>query len=438
MAEQVTHRRVLNLAIPIVLSNATVPLLGAVDTGVVGQMGLAAPIGAVGLGAIILTALYWVFGFLRMGTTGLVSQAIGARHSQEVAALLTRALLLAGTAGLCIILMQVGLFYLAFQVSPASPEVEALARDYMQVRVYSAPAMISLYGLTGWLIAQERTRSVFIIQVWMNGANIALDLWFVLGLNWGVVGVAWATLIAEWSGCALALWMCRDGFVGPAWRDWSRVFNSERLMHMMSVNSAILVRSLLLQAMFVSFLMMGANYGDTALAANQILLQLLYISAYGMDGFAFAVESLVGQALGAKNVAAFRRSAVLCTFWATVVGILAAVVFAIFGGAIIDIMTTAPSVRAEARVFLPYMVLAPVLGIAAWMLDGIFIGATGSRDMRNMMILSFIAYLIALVVLLPLFGNHGLWISLLVSFVVRGITLGWRYPALEARARPAG
>ena len=179
-----THMRVLHIALPIVLSNATVPILGAVDTGVVGQMGTAAPIGAVGIGAIVLSGIYWLFGFLRMGTVGLTSQAIGARDDAEVAALLTRALMIGCAAGIFIILLQIPLFWAAFQVAPASGEVEGLAREYLGIRVWSAPAAIAIYGITGWLIAQERTVAVLVIQVWMNGLNIVLDLWFVLGLDW--------------------------------------------------------------------------------------------------------------------------------------------------------------------------------------------------------------------------------------------------------------
>ncbi|CUH63966.1 DNA-damage-inducible protein F [Thalassovita gelatinovora] len=433
-AAPVTHRRVLKIALPVVLSNATVPLLGAVDTGVVGQMGLAAPIAAVGVGAIMLTAIYWMFGFLRMGTTGLVSQAHGAGQTGEVAALLTRALLIAGGAGMAIILLQMPIFSVAFWVSPATPEVESLARDYMQIRVFSAPAAISIYGLTGWLIAQERTRGMFLIQFWMNGLNIVLDLWFVLGLGWGVTGVAWATFLSEWSAVALGLWLCRDAFAVPAWRDWPRVFDRERLRHMMALNSNILIRSLLLQVVFVSFLLLGARFGDVTLAANQVLLQFLYITSYGMDGFAFAAEALVGQYMGARDGRNLRRAALLTGGWAIVIVLAMALLFAVFGGMIIDIMTTSDAVRSEARIYLIYMVLAPLAGVAAWMFDGIFIGATGGRDMRNMMVVSFGIYLVALVALLPMFGNHGLWMALLISFIARGVTLALRYPGLERRA----
>lgn len=430
----VTHRRVLKIALPIVLSNATVPILGAVDTGVVGQLGEAAPIGAVGIGAVILTAVYWIFGFLRMGTTGFVSQAEGAGDRAEIAALLTRVLIIGGLAGVALILLQMPIFAAGFALSPASAEVEALARDYMSIRIWSAPAPIALYGITGWLLAQERTRGVLVIQVIMNGTNILLDLWFVLGLGWGVQGVALATLISEISGLCVGLWLCRAAFRVPEWRDWTRVLDRARLVQMALVNSDILIRSLLLQAIFMGFLFVSARFGDVALAANQVLLQFLNITAYALDGFAFTAETIVGQALGARSAMLLRRGAVLTSIWAAGASVLFALVFAIGGGTIIDIMTTAPEVRTAAREFLPWMVAAPILGVAAWMLDGIFIGATRSQDMRNMMIISFAIYVVCVAALVPFFENHGLWLAFNIAFVARGITLGLRYPALERSA----
>ena len=436
-SRQITHSRVLKIARPIVLSNATVPILGAVDTGVVGQLGLAAPIGAVGIGAIIISSLYWFFGFLRMGTTGLTGQAHGAGRSGEVTAILTRAILTGLVGGLVIIALQWPLFLGAFMLSPASEEVETLARTYMSIRVWSAPAAIAIFGITGWLIALERTRGVLVLQVWMNGMNILLDLWFVLGLGWGVGGVAFATFLSEWTGLGLALWLCRDAFANPAWRDWPRVFDRERLRRMLIVNIDILIRSLLLMSVFVSFLFIGSDFGDVTLAANQILLQFIEITAYALDGFAFAAESLVSQAVGAASVARLRRSIVLASVWSLVGTVLLSLAFAMFGGNIIDLMAKAPEVQAEARAYLPYMLLVPVLGVASWILDGIFIGATRTADMRNMSVLSTASYAVAVLILVPTYGNHGLWMAFLMSFVARAITLGARYPALE-RATEAG
>ena len=430
----VTHRRVLSIALPIVLSNATVPILGVVDTGVVGQLGEAAPIGAVGLGAVVLAAVYWVFGFLRMGTVGLAGQAFGEDDHAEAAAILTRALLIAAAGGLALIALQWLIIPGALALAQGEARVEALAAQYMAIRIWSAPAAIAIYGITGWLIAQERTRAVLVLQFWMNGLNVALDLWFVLGLGWGVGGVASATLIAEWSALALGLWQCRAAFAGTAWRERARVFDPVRLARLGAVSSDILIRSVLLQVIFTSFLFLGAGLSTVELAANQVLLQFLYVTSYALDGFAFAAEALVAQALGARRRALLRRAALVTSGWGLACVVLMAAAFALFGGAIVDLMTTAPEVRAEARRYLGWMVAAPLVGIAAWMLDGIFIGATQTRDMRDMMVVAFAAYVAAVLVLLPVYGNHGLWAALLLSFAVRGITLGLRYGRVEARA----
>lgn len=437
-APALSHARVLRIALPIVVSNATVPMLGVVDTAVVGQLGQAVPIGAVGIGAVILAAVYWVFGFLRMGTAGMTAQALGARDAGEVAALLARALIVAAAGGLGLILLQGPLFAGAFLVAPASPQVEALARDYMSIRIWSAPAAIALYGVTGWLIAQERTRAVLAIQVWMNGLNVALAAGLGLGFGWGVTGVALATFLAEWCGLALGLWFCRAALLSPALRDRARVFDRARLARMAAVNGDILIRSVLLQAIFVSFLFLAADLGDVTLAANQVLLQFLYVTAYAMDGFAFAAESLVGQALGAGARGAVRRSAAMTSLWGFAIGAALALAFALGGPRVIDAMTTAEPVRAMAKAFLPWMVAAPVVGAAAWMLDGIFIGATRTADMRNMMALSAAVYALAAVVLVPAFGNHGLWAAMTVGLAMRGLTLALRYPALERMAAAAG
>lgn len=432
--QALTHKRVLTVAIPVVLSNATVPILGAVDTGVVGQMGEAAPIGAVGIGAIALTAVYWIFGFLRMGTAGLTAQAEGAGRKGEVSALLSRGMIIALIAGFAIMVLQMPLIWLALQTAPASAEVEGMTREYMRIRIFGAPAAIGIFAVTGWLIGLERTRAVLVVQLWMNGLNICLDLWFVLGLGWGVEGVAIATLIAEWSGLALGLWLCRDALKTPAWKDWPRVFERVQMIAFARVNRDILLRSVMLQGIFMSFVFLGARYGDVTLAANHVLLQFLEITAYSMDGFAIAAETLVGQSMGARSIARVRRAALLTSFWGLVTVICTATLFALFGPWIIDLMTTAPDVRVEARNYLPYMIAAPLVGCAAWMLDGIFIGATRGGDMRNMMFVSAVIYVIALLTLMPFVGNHGLWLALLISFVARGITLGWKYPALERAA----
>ncbi|MBL6638706.1 MAG: MATE family efflux transporter [Planktomarina sp.] len=430
----ITHRRVLSIALPIVISNATVPILGAVDTGVIGQLGGAAPIGAVGIGAIILGALYWIFGFLRMGTVGLTSQALGGGDAQEVRALFFRSAGIGLLAGLGFITFQIPIFAAAFWIAPASAEVESLARTYMSIRVWSAPAAIAIYGLSGWLIAQERTRAVLMIQLFMNVTNIILDFWFVLGLGLGVEGVAVATLIAEWGGLALGLYLCRQVFRGLALSLWQQIVNRRRVTYMMQVNCDILIRSVLLQAGFVSFLFFGAELGDVTLAANQVLLQFVYLASYAMDGFVFAAESLVGQAMGARAVAQLRRGASVTAVWAFGSAFVLAAGFWIVGPFVIDVMAKDPAVQQAARAYLPHMVGAPLLGALAWMLDGVFIGATRTKDMRNMMILSFLGYCALVLLLLPNFGNHGLWMAMNGFFILRGVSLALRYPALERGA----
>lgn len=429
-----SHRRVLGIALPIMISNATVPILGAVDTGVVGQLGEAPPIGAVGMGAVILAFVYWMFGFLRMGTTGLVAQARGAGEAAETGALLMRALMIAAAAGAAFILLQVPIFWFAFQMSPASAEVETLARDYLAIRVWGAPMAIAVFALNGWLIGMERTRGVLVLQLAMNAVNVVLDLLFVLGLGWGIEGVAFATLVAEATGAGLGLWMCRDAFAGEQWRDWARVFDRARLKRMAMVNGDILLRSLMLQFGFAFFMFRSADHGDVALAANQVLMQFLEISAFALDGFAFAAEALVGAAFGGRRPGELRRASLMSSGWG--LGCVAALAAAFWfaGGAIIDLMTTSAEVRAAAREFLPWCALAPVVGLPAFMLDGIFIGATRSRDMRNAMAMSLAVYLAAWWILTASFGVHGLWAALMVFFVARGVTLFRRYPALERAA----
>lgn len=432
----ITHARVARIALPVVLSNATVPLLGAVDTAVIGQLGQAAPLGAVGMGAVVLATLYWAFGFLRMSTSGLAAQAKGAGDSAEGAAVLLRALVVALAAGAGLILLQGGLFAAAFAIAPASDEVERLARTYLAIRIWGAPATIALYALTGWLIGQERTRGVLILQLWQNGLNILLDLWFVLGLGWGIEGVAAATLIAEVTGLMLALWLARDALVPAVLRPaLARLPDPAALARMFTASRDIMGRTILLQLSFTSFVFLGARFGDVTLAANQVLMQFLEITAYAMDGFAISAETLVGQAIGARAQTELRRAGRICLQWGFGGAGLMALVFALTGGAIIDLMTTAPEVRGEARHFLPWLVAAPLIGVASWIYDGIFIGALQTRAMLRAMALSVGVYALALAVLIPVLGNHGLWAGLMVLNATRGLTMRAAYPKVLAAAQ---
>jgi MATE family multidrug resistance protein len=428
---EVSHARILRIAVPIILANMTVPLLGLVDTAVVGQLGQAAPIGAVGLGAIILASVYWIFGFLRMGTTGLVAQAHGAGDRAEVGAILRRGLLIALAAGLVLIAAQGPLVWGAFRIAPASAEVENLTRAYLSIRIWGAPATIAAYALTGWLIALERTRAVLVLQLVTNGANIALDLWFVLGLGWGVEGVAWATLIAEVAGAGLGLWLCRDGLRALG----GRVLDAVRLRRMASVNGDIMVRSVLLQASFTGFIFLSAGQGDDVLAVNQILMQFLHVTAYMLDGFAFAAETLVGQAVGARAGTMLALSVWRASIWGAGGAVVMALGFWALGPWGIAQITPAPDLRAAAGGYLGWVVLAPMAGIASWMLDGIFIGATRTREMVWAMMVS-VGGFVALLWLTSGWGNHGLWLSMNLFFILRGVTLGAYYPRISRSVTP--
>ncbi|MAV01416.1 MAG: MATE family efflux transporter [Rhodobacteraceae bacterium] len=430
-SSNITHKRILAISIPIILSNVTIPLLGVVDTAVIGQLGKVAPIGAVGIGALIISAIYWIFGFLRMGTTGLTAQAVGKKDNQEIIALLSRTLLIGITAGLVLILINDFIFWGSFKVSPASEEVENLAYSYMKIRIYSAPAAISIFGILGWLIAQERTRMVLLLQLWMNGSNILLDFLFVIGFNWGVEGVALATVFAEVSSFFLGIFICRSAFIGSAWRSFHLVLNKAKISKMAVVNFDILIRSMFLQAAFILFMFLSSDINDEILAINQILLQFLSISAYALDGFAFSAEALIGQAFGAKSVKSLRKVSIFATFWAFLAAIVLTLCFYFGSDFLIVLMTSSEELRENAQVYVYWVIVAPILAAPAFILDGIFIGATRTKDMRNCMIISFGIYCLVVWLLYEPFGNQGLWAALMVMFIVRAVTLFFQYFSIE-------
>jgi len=427
----ITHKRILTISVPIILSNITIPLLGLVDTAVIGQLGQIVPIGAVGIGSIIISAIYWIFGFLRMGTTGLTAQAVGKRDYGEIIALFSRALLVGIIGGFILILFKDFIFWSAFKISPASSEVESLAYKYMKIRIYSAPAAISIFGILGWLIAREKTRMVLFLQLWMNGTNILLDILFVIGFGWGVEGVAIATVFAEISAFFIGLYICRSAFVGSLWRSYQLVMNKEKLINMSKVNFDILVRSLLLQAAFLSFMFFSSNLDNKTLAANQILLQFLMMTSYALDGFAFSAEALVGQAVGAKSANSLRKISLMTLFWGLVAAFLMSLFYFFFGENLIVVMTKSLELQLFTQKYLFWMIIAPILAFPAFILDGIFIGATRTKDMRNGMVISFVIFCLSVWLLFDSYGNDGLWASMMILFVVRALTLSIKYFNIE-------
>jgi MATE family multidrug resistance protein len=433
---------VLRLAWPIVVANSAVPLLGIADTAVIGNTGTVTDLGAIALGVLVFNFLYWSFGFLRMGTTGFTAQASGAGDDGEVRATLGRALLLAGGIGAALVLLQTPLARLALGLLAATPETEALTRAYFDVRIWGAPATLGNFAVLGALVGLGRTDHVLRTQLFLNGLNVGLDVLFAAGFGMGVRGIALGTAIAEWTTLALALALVlsvmkeRKGPDEPFW-PWERILDREKLLHTARANADIMVRTLFLLSGFAWFVNLGATLGDRTLAANHVLLQLVSLSAYLLDGYAHATEILVGRAVGAGRVDDFDRATRTTTELAAVTALALALAILLLGSLAVAGLTDLPGVRDVADRFLPWTAAYVVASFAAFQLDGIFIGATGTKDMRNASILSFLAFLAASLWLTPRLGNGGLWMAFVLYVMARAATLGARYRRLRASIRPA-
>lgn len=429
----VTHRMVIAIAIPMTIGGITTPLVGVTDTAVVGRLGEAALVGAVAIGAILFDFLGTTFNFLRMGTTGLVAQAVGAGDPAEQRAVLWRALLIAFAAGLAVVALQLPVIAAFLWIMGASGEVDRAARAYFEVRVLAMPFMLANYAILGWLLGQALAARALALQFLIGGLNVALSVWFVLGLGWGIRGVAAASLGAEAAGfvAGMAIVAAR---LGPALAPRvPEVLQPRAFGRMLAVNRDIMIRSLVLMAAFTTFTAIGARGGDAVLAANAILMNFFLVGAFFLDGLAAAAEQLAGRAVGANWRPAFDRAVRLTVAWGFWVAVPLSACFWLAGGLAIDLMTTAEDVRALARAFLPWAALTPVFGVFAFQMDGIYIGATWTRPMRDMMVLSLLAFLATAVVAVPLLGNHGLWLALAVFLAARGVTLGRLIPRHAAR-----
>lgn len=431
-----TRAEVLRTAWPLILANASAPLLGLADTAVIGNTGSVADLGAIALGALILNFVYWAFGFLRMGTTGFVAQAVGAGDEAEVRAGLARPLLLGAGIGVLIVLLQWPIERASLGLLEAGPEVEAITAEYVRVRIWGAPACLATYALMGALIGLGASRQLLAVQVFLNGINIALDVLFAGVLDMGAVGVALGTAIAEWTSLGLALWLVsrvirRRARSSEPFLAWSRILDRSKLREMFSAHADILVRTLLLLGGFAWFTSQGAKFGDATLASNHLLLQLVSFSAFFLDGFAFAAEALVGRAKGAADLAAFDRAVWRTTELAVVAGLLLAAAILVFGGVGVDLLTDLPAVREIARDHLTAAVVYVALSAWAFQLDGVFIGVTRTKAMRNAAFASLVGFLALSWLLIPAYGNHGLWIAFIAYVVLRALSLGVLLPALR-------
>lgn len=422
------NRRVWRLAAPMIAANVTVPLLGAVDTAVVGHLPDAYYLGAVAIGAMIFSFLYWGFGFLRMATTGLTAQAHGGDDADEMRATLARSLIIAGALALAILALQAPIIGLAMGFFETSAEVESHARAYFAIRVWGAPAALANFTLLGWFLGMQNARATLLLQVVINAVNIVLDLWFVVGLGLAVEGVALATVIAEYAGLALGLVLVVRTLrrMGGRWR-LERIVERRSLRHLFGVNRDIFLRTLCLIAVFAYLTAQGAKMGDVVLAANAVMMNLLMFMSFPLDGFAHAAEALVGRAVGARDRVALAGTVRAATLWALVMAVAFAAVYLAAGTLVIDVLTNVEAVRAAAREVLPWLIAAPLISVWSYLLDGIFIGATRSAEMRNAMFVSLAVYLAATWTLEPLLGNHGLWLAFLIFMVARALTLGAYY-----------
>ena len=438
----ISRRTILSKAWPIILANAAVPTLGLVDTAVIGNFGTTAELGAIALGAIIFSFIYWSFGFLRMGTTGFTAQAVGAEDEAEVRATLGRALLIALTIGCSLTLLQWPLAELAFWLLDSSAEVENAARAYFFIRIWGAPATLAMFAVTGSLIGLGLTRKLLAIQLLLNGVNAILDVYFAGVLGLGARGIALGTLIAEWSSCLIALTLLHR-VLRRRHRDeerfwsWPRIADPQKLRRTLAANGDIMIRTLTLVFAFAWFVNQSARFGDVILAANHILLQLVSFSAFFLDGFAFVAESLVGQALGARQRERFRRAVALSTQLACITALLLALALLALGQQAIAVLTDLPAVRQAAGDALPWCALYVLLAVVAFQLDGIFIGCTRTREMRNAALLSAAIFLASSWPLSGHYGNHGLWWSFIVYVVARALMLLPYYGRLEASLRQA-
>ena len=436
--ETPSYFRIIRLAIPIILANSATPLLGLADTAVVGNFAHTVDLGGVALGALVFSFLYWGFGFLRMSTTGFIAQAGGRQDPTEMVVILWRALLLAFAIGCALILFQWPLREGAMSLLGASAAVEGITRDYIHLRIWGAPACLGNYVLTGFLIGRGQGRQLLLMQLLLNGVNIALDILFAGYFHLGAPGIAVGTALAEWItllAVGSLVWRQLQREAGIHWRalPWPRILDRAQLRRTLGANGDIMIRTVLLLTGFAVFTDQGARFGDTILAGNHILLQFISFSAFFLDGFAFVTESQVGQAAGNRRIDLFDATVKRSSVLAAITALLLSLGLWLGGALAISLLTDIAPVRTTAIQYLPFACLYVLLSFMAFQLDGIFIGATGTRAMRNGSILSLAVFLLVSFPLIHRYGNAGLWTGFILFVVARAISLGIWFPGLRRR-----
>ncbi|MBY8275810.1 MATE family efflux transporter DinF [Vibrio fluvialis] len=419
------HRQVLWLAIPMVLSNITIPLLGLVDAAVIGHLEHAWYLGGVALGSTVISVTFWLLGFLRMSTTGLTAQAFGADNRAGLARVWLQGMLMALGFAAVFLLLHRFIADGVFGFSSASAEVKLYAQQYFVIRAWSAPASLVNFVLLGWLLGTQNSRAPMWMVIITNVVNIVLDLLFVLGLGWKVQGVALASVIADYSGMGFGLWF--------VWRYWLQHQlpsplallreSTQGLSRFVRLNRDIFLRSLCLQAAFSFMTFQGAAFGDQTVAANAVLMSFLMMISYGMDGFAYAMEAMVGKAIGAKSETQLKAAMIGSAFWSVVICLLLTLAFGWYGSALIRLITDISAVQQTAQVYLPWLVAMPLTSMWCFLLDGIFIGATKGREMRNSMFVAACTFFVVFYGF-AFWGNHALWLAMLSFMAMRGLSLG--------------
>lgn len=437
------HRRILAIALPAICANLTTVLPGLVDTAFIGRTADAGSLGGVAIGTNLCGFVLWAFSFLRMGTAGFTAQAFGAGNDTELQAVFRRSLVLAVFFGILLLMLMVPINRLGILFYGPSPLVGDYAGRYVAFRLFSAPFDLMLYAVLGWLLGTQRTVIAMALQICLNLLNILLCTLFVLHLRMGIDGAAIATATAQTATALLALAVAlRLQRQLPGRRpSWTIVLEPRRLMEMMAVNRDIFIRTFALMIVFTCFVRLGARFGDVTLAANHILFGLVAMIAQGLDGFAQAAETLTGQAIGARDAAGLRRATRLSAYWAAGLAILMSLLLLPLGPHLLTLFTQAPEVLAMAGRFFPWVAVTPILAVSCFQLDGIYIGATRGRDMRNGMLIATLAATAIELIAAPLFGNGGLWLALMSFFILRAVPLAlWyhRIPGLIGGPSPAG
>ena len=415
-------KQILRIALPSIVSNITVPLLGLVDLTIVGHLGSAAYIGAIAVGGMLFNIIYWIFGFLRMGTSGMTSQLYGRRDLTEVTRMLVRAVGIGMVVGICLVALQFPIREAAFRLIQPTDEVRRLATMYFHICIWGAPAMLGLYGLTGWYIGMQNSRIPMAIAITQNVVNIAASIALVYGCGMKVEGVALGTLIAQYAGFLMGagLWMRHYGRLRVYFR-WEGLWKRSAMKRFFSVNRDIFLRTLCLVAVTLFFTSAGAEQGEVVLAVNTLLMQLFTLYSYIMDGFAYAGEALSGKYIGARNREQFGCTVRRLFTWGGGMALLFTLAYAVGGNAFLGLLTDEAEVITAAGGYFGWALAIPVAGMAAFIWDGVFIGATATRGMLQSMATATVIFFLIYYGLYALWGNHALWSAFLVYLLVRGL-----------------